>query len=150
MTTNEQKNQTTKSINNIKESVQIKSENHTICNDMFSRFLSFPYNLGLIFVTIIWWTFSFFFSYYNTNFDMLSSVCSGILMISIASIIIGIFQEKSKHLGRLGVVTSLAAIFSLSLGKSVITSSYAIYSIVPITMFLCLILLKNIWLSLNR
>ena len=117
--------------------------------DLIGRVLVTKYNFSLVIITVLWWMFACLFQYYNTNFDMLSTAGNYIMYLSLISISVGLTSNGNhyKHLAKLGVLSAILVVFTLSASKSVSTALLSEMWLVPISMFCFLLLLKNIWLA---
>lgn len=116
--------------------------------DLIGRGLLTKYNFSLVVITALWWMSACLFQYYNTNFDMLSTAGNYIMYLSLISISVGLTSNGNhyKHLAKLGVLSAILVVFTLSATKSVLTALLGEMWLVPISMFCFLLLLKNIWL----
>ena len=119
--------------------------------DLIGKALITKYNFSLVIITVLWWMFDCVFKYYNTNFDPLVSAENYIMYLSLISISLGLTFNGShyKHLAKLGVLSAILVVFTLSASKSVTTALLGEMWLVPISMFCFLLLLKNIWLVVS-
>lgn len=117
--------------------------------NFIGKVLVTKYNISLIIMTILWWVFGCYLPYYNTNFDMISTVANYVFILSSVSILIGSINcgNHYKHLVKLGVLSVLLIIFISSASKSVLTSYMCKVGVKPIGMFSFFLLLKNLWLA---
>jgi hypothetical protein len=117
-------------------------------NTIITSILALPYNVGLIILTTLLWSFCCYFGFWNTNFDMLSTVEGYIAGFGLVSILIGALGHARWHrLIRLGVITEVAAIFALVASKSLVISALGVWILSPISMFCFFMTLKNIWIE---
>ena len=118
-----------------------------ICG-LLGKVLVTPYNVSLILITILVWFLSCYFGYFNSNFDMMSTIAGYIIWGSQGCIVIGVFTtgSYSKCLVKLGVLTELITIFALLSAKSVVVliNSIGMLVLFPLSIFCFLLLLKNI------
>lgn len=119
--------------------------------DLIGKVLVTKYNFSLVIITALWWMFACVFQYYNTNFDPLVLSGNYIMYLSLISISLGLTIDGShyKHLAKLGVLSAILVVFTLSASKSVSTALLGEMWLVPISMFCFLLLLKNIWLAVS-
>jgi hypothetical protein len=120
--------------------------------NLISIFLIIPHNYNLLAMISMFWIYSCYFSYNaNHNFDRITTLQSYIIYCSSARIAIGMLcrREFSGHITRLSLLTQILAIFALLTMKQLdeITYVFAIYILVPLSMFCFLLLIKNIWLA---
>jgi len=113
-----------------------------------TNLLVMQYNVGLVILTALLWSLCFYFGYWDKNFDMLSTIESYIVGLSLVSILIGALgHSRWQKLIKLGIITKIAAIFTLAASKSVITSVAGVWLLTPISIFCFFVLLKNIWIA---
>jgi hypothetical protein len=119
--------------------------------DLIGKVLVTKYNFSLVIITALWWMFACVFQYYNTNFDPLVLSGNYIMYLSLISISLGLTIDGSryKHLAKLGVLSAILVVFTLSASKSVPAALLGEMWLVPISMFTFLLLLKNIWLAVS-
>jgi len=116
-----------------------------ILSELLHSFLVTPYNWSLVGLAAFLWSCVCYFGYFNTNFDMISSVSYYIMLLSLVTIIIGFTKkELGTNLVKLGIVTELVNIFSLCSSKSVVFQQFGIFILLPICLFLFLLQLKNL------
>jgi len=120
-----------------------------ICG-LLGNVLVTPYNVGPLILTIALWFLSCYFSFWNNNFDMRSTVASYIIWGSLGCILIGALstENRSQYLVKFGVLTELITIFALVSTKSVIilVNDVGMWGLFPLSIFCFLLLLKNIWI----
>ena len=114
---------------------------------LIGRILATPYNWSLVGLTILWGSLIYCFGFWNTNFDMVSTMTNYIMLSGVAVTVVGLLMqgELSSNLTRLGVLTQFVTMLAIFIAKSVATSRFGVF-IIPLSMFCFLLLLKNIWL----
>ena len=112
---------------------------------VLNKILVTPYNWSLLVITALWWLPVCCYGFWNTNFDMVSTITNYIMLLSVVCIAIGLLADKPQLfvLARLGVLTQLATMLVIVIAKSVVTSGIG-HFVIPICMFGWLLLLKNI------
>ena len=119
--------------------------------DSITKFLLKEYNVGLIALTALLWAFSYYFGYWNKNFDMFSTLEGYIVAFSLVSIVVGVLgQEKWQKLIKLGVITKVVAVFALVTSKSIVVSPLGVWVLSPVSIFCFFVLVKNIWIESGR
>jgi len=107
-------------------------------------FFELEYNLGLWLLSALWWFLACFGGYFNTNFDMLSTIAYFLILTAVASMVIGMVNKVARDLISLSLLTLMLTITNLILSKSIITNMIGIF-IQPATFFVYLLLLKKVW-----
>lgn len=114
---------------------------------LISKILVTPFNIGLIVMSALLWILCSLLGYWNTNFDMLSTIETYIIALGLIGILIGGIGDKSKlHLIKLGIITQIIGVFALATSKSVAVSIIGIWLLTPMSFFWFFLLLKNLWL----
>lgn len=115
------------------------------------RILVMPFNTGLIALTGIIWILAVYFPYYNTNFDLLSTLANYTTYFS-GICIIAIFLLKNKGdyvaVQAMAIIAFIWSILTLLAVKSVYLSNIGYLIFFPIDIFCLLLILKNIWLEM--
>ena len=103
-------------------------------------------------MTVIWWLLISYFGYWNTNFDMLSTMENYIMYLNLTCIAVGMISngKRCEHLVRLGVLNTILVVFALSFSKSTLTDIFGYILLVPMSMFCFFLLLKNILIVISQ
>jgi hypothetical protein len=109
-----------------------------------------PYNWSLILLTFITWFGATYFGYYNTNFDMLSSITNYVIATSLIAMVVGALKQskRSEALQQIAIMTLMLSFLGLIGYKSVnpIFNIVGSLAFVPSSIFGFFLLLKNLWL----
>jgi hypothetical protein len=109
-----------------------------------------PYNWSLIVLSFIAWFGVAYFGYYNTNFDMISSITNYVIATSLIAILIGSTKslEGARDLTKIAIATLSLSFLSLISFKSVnpIFNNLGCLLLMPASIFGFFLLLKNLWL----
>ena len=107
--------------------------------------LAAKYNLGLVGITFVWWFLAGLNGYFNTGFDMLSTIVNYMVLTSVATLVAGIVSKSNRGLIGVSILTQVVAITILILSKSVLTNMVGV-CLQPLAFFTYLLLLKQVWL----
>lgn len=119
----------------------------------FNRILVTKYNWSLIIFTACAWVSAVMMPYYNKNFDMNSAILSNIILLSIGSMIMCMVgrNPRLKTVGLLAVISFIFSLLAMIFTKStsLVFSAFGAYLLMPISLFLCFLILKNLWIELD-
>jgi|GEM_PF-1692848 len=118
--------------------------------NFFKNIFVTPYNWSLIVLTFITWFGVTYFGYYNTNFDMLSSITNYVIATSLIAMVVGALKQskRSEGLQKIAVTTLTLSFLGLIGYKSVNSIFNIVGSLAFVPTSICgfFLLLKNLWL----
>jgi hypothetical protein len=107
-----------------------------------------PFNISLIALTGVIWAMVVLLPYYNTNFDLGSTLANYITFFSggcVIASILGNGSDERLQLSATAVVSFVLSILTLLVTKSVMLNQLGHLVFLPINIFCMLLLVKNIW-----
>lgn len=118
-----------------------------------TRVLVTPYNWSLLLITaVIFYLYAL--PYYNNNYDMPSTFSNYLILFSGGSLIARYLKYDSNNtqdlVGEYAVLSLILSIATLLLIKTTLLYNIASITLVPVNILVFLLLLKNIFLSIQK
>ncbi len=115
--------------------------------DKIASFIVTKYNIGLVILSILLWICIMFSSYYNTNFDMLSTIINYTCFLSVGSIVGSFITSKieGEKIISYATINFILSFLTLIITKNTILSAIGVFLLFPLNIFVTLLLIKNIW-----
>lgn len=118
-----------------------------------TRVLVTPYNWSLLLITaVIFYLYAL--PYYNNNYDMPSTFANYLILFSGGSLIAKYLRQDRDNnkdlVGEYAVLSLILSIATLLLIKTTLLYNIASITLVPVNILVFLLLLKNIFLSIQN
>jgi hypothetical protein len=113
--------------------------------------ISMKFNAGIAIFTVFLWSMATFFSYYNKNFDMLSTITNYTSFLSIGCIVGAFISSRAgaAQVASVAIISFMLSMVTVVLAKNTTFSSLGHFWLLPVNIFVSLLLIKNIWLVVS-